>query len=229
MAMVKKYRTIVKTIDHLLPDVYTATLASQNGKFRYRPGQFLHLTLEEYDPSKQWPESRCFSIQTNPEEKCIKITFSVKGKYTRRIADELHEAKEVWVKLPYGELFESDYRNEQCIFIAGGTGVTPYLSLFTSKEFTNYKNPVLYFGVRNENYHIYKAEFAKALKINPTICIKTVYAETDGMLNIEKVFSENGTAPVYFLSGPPLMIKTFRKRLIAFGIPDSRVRTDEWE
>jgi ferredoxin-NADP reductase len=229
MALIKKYYAMVTSVEHLLPDMYTVTFVTTDGRFLYKPGQFLHLTLEEYDPSRQWPESRCFSIQTNPESKYLKITFSVKGKYTRRMAHELHEGQKVWLKLPYGELFEGDYRSEQCVFLAGGTGVTPYISLFTSKEFASYKNPVLYFGVKNEKYHIYKTDFAKAKEINPAIRIELVYEENEGMLNIETIFRYHGTTPVYFLSGPPLMIKNFRKQLIALGIPENRVRTDDWE
>ncbi|MFZ1979306.1 MAG: hypothetical protein WAV76_15225 [Bacteroidota bacterium] len=75
----KKYCTIIKKIEHPLPEMYMVTLASQTGRFKYRPGQFLHLTLDEYDPSKQWPESRCFSIQTNPDDANLKLSFSVKG------------------------------------------------------------------------------------------------------------------------------------------------------
>jgi ferredoxin-NADP reductase len=227
--MVKKYRTIVSAIEHPLPDVYTLTLTSQNGRFRYKPGQFLHLTLDEYDPSQQWPESRCFSIQTNPEEEYLKITYSVKGALTKQMAQELTIGKNVWVKLPYGELFENDYSKVSCVFLAGGTGVTPYLSLFTSKVFAKYNTPTLYFGVRNEHYHIYKDAFSKARQINPAMNITIVYAESEGMLKINSIFGRHGKSAVYFLSGPPVMIKTFRKQLTMLGVPEQQVRTDEWE
>ena len=229
MALVKKYRAMVTEVEHPLPDVYTVTLASRDGKCRYKPGQFLHLTLDEYDPSRQWPESRCFSIQTSPDEDDLKITFSVKGAYTKRMSEELAEGKQVWIKLPYGELFDGNFRNTQCIFLAGGTGITPYLSLFTNLDFSTFKSPVLYFGVKNEKYHIYKSEFSKAKEINPAMHIEIVYAETQGMLNIDTIFRAHGSVPVYFISGPPVMIKTFRNQLLDWHTPEHHVRTDEWE
>ena len=151
MAVVKKYRTIIKEIEHPLPDIYRVTLASQDGRYRYKPGQFLHLALDQYDPSKQWPESRCFSIQTNPLEEYIKITYSVKGDYTKRMARELTPGKTVWVKLPYGDLFSTIDPKAHSIFIAGGTGVTPCLSLFTDEEFKAFQLPVhILVRVRND-------------------------------------------------------------------------------
>jgi hypothetical protein len=45
-------------------------------KFKFAPEEFLHMALDEYDPSGALPESRRFSIQTVPEEN-IKITYTI--------------------------------------------------------------------------------------------------------------------------------------------------------
>ena len=70
MAIIKKYPAIVEDIRHLLPDIYTATFSSDK-RFKYKPGQFLHLALDEYDPSQAWPESRCFSMQSSPDDELV--------------------------------------------------------------------------------------------------------------------------------------------------------------
>ena len=115
------------------------------------------------------------------------------------------------------------------VFISGGTGITPYLSLFTDSSFANYKNPVLYAGYRNQGFNIYKNELDKALGINPEFKIFNVYEDRYGILNIEKIYKENGETPSYFISGPPVMIKLFKQRLVAFGVPETKIFTDEWE
>lgn len=229
MAFVKKYRTIIKEIEHPLPDIYVLTLASQDGRYRYKPGQFLHLALDQYDPSSQWPESRCFSIQTNPHEEYLKITYSVKGEYTKRMAQELAAGGTVWVKLPYGELFSTIDPKAHCIFIAGGTGVTPYLSLFTDEKFKTFQSPVLYFGARSERYNIYKKEFDTACKINSTFRIITHYEDTAGFLNIEFIAQQHTLKDVFYLSGPPLMIKSFKEYLLDKKLPECNIKTDDWE
>jgi len=44
-------------------------------------------------------------METNPCDHSLKITYSVKGVFTKRMASELFMGKEVWLKLPYGDLF----------------------------------------------------------------------------------------------------------------------------
>ena len=50
MSIVRKYRARVVDVQQRLPDVYTVQLESESGRFKYHPGQFLHLALDEYDP-----------------------------------------------------------------------------------------------------------------------------------------------------------------------------------
>ena len=228
--IVKKYKARIETIESNIKGVYTLTFSTEEKKFRYSPGQFLHIAIDaEYDGSGQWPESRCFSMQTSPEEEYLKITYAVKGDFTKRMEKELTVGKEVWLKMPYGELFELGHYTNNTVFISGGTGITPYLSLFTDSSFTEYKNPVLYAGYRNQGFNIYKNELEKALVINPEFKIFNVYEDRDGILNIEKIYKENGKTPSYFISGPPVMIKLFKQRLITFGVPETKIFTDEWE
>lgn len=229
MAIIKKYKSIIEKIDNPIPDIYIVSLKCIDKQYKYLPGQFLHLALDPYDPSSAWPESRCFSMQSNENDETIKITYAVKGSFTKRMANELRLGNETWLKLPYGELFSKDHNKESTVFIAGGTGVTPYLSLFTSDKFIDYKNPVLYLGIRDENFNLYKEELEKALTINRSFKINIVNQKDDGMLNIDKIFNENGKDCIFFVSGPPVMIKNFKNFLLSKGVGSDNVRTDEWE
>jgi ferredoxin-NADP reductase len=227
MALIRKYRSRVVSVEQPLKDIFVVVLESLEKKYKFKPGQFLHLALDEYDPTKAWPESRCFSIQSPPDETCIKITFSKKGEYTERMSKELSTGEKVCIKLPYGDLFQKPHEKENCVFIAGGTGITPYLSLLNDQSFVEYKNAKLYFGVRNSNFHIYQNNFNRALGINPLLRIQISNQMTDGVLDIEKIIKENSKESTYFLSGPPDMIKSFKTKLIENDI--ATILTDDWE
>jgi len=228
--IVKKYKARVGAIESNIKGVYTLTFFASERKFRYSPGQFLHIAIDaEYDGSGQWPESRCFSMQTSPKEEYLRITYAVKGDFTKKMEKELKVGSEVWLKMPYGELFELGHDTHNTVFISGGTGITPYLSLFTDSSFANYKNPVLYAGYRNRNFNIYKEDLEKALTINSEFKVHNLYEDKDGTLNIDKVYNENGNAPSYFISGPPVMIKQFKQSLLTFGVLNTNIFTDEWE
>ena len=74
----------------------------------------------------------------------------------------LKVGSEVWLKLPYGDLFTQPHNKTNTVFIAGGTGITPFLSLFTHESFTEYINPKIYLGFRSKEYNIYQSELDRS-------------------------------------------------------------------
>ncbi len=226
MAIVKKYKATVTGIKNPLKDIYTVTFTTGK-KFKYKPGQFLHLAIDNYDGVGQWPESRCFSMQSNPDDETIKITYAVKGSFTKAMKKSLRTGKEVWLKLPYGELFTQTHNKKNTVFIAGGTGITPFLSMFNSQAFHEYINPKIYLGFRSKEYNIYQNELNTIR--NPNASVIIYYEDEVGVINIDEIFVNNGKHSSYFISGPPLMIKKFKHRLIELGLQNKKIITDDWE
>lgn len=229
MAIVKKYPSRIVSIKNLIDGVYTIDFESLGKPFKYDAGQFLHLAIDEFDPSMQWPDSRCFSMQSSPSEENIRITYAAKGQFTKRMQQLLEVGSEVTLKLPYGDLFSQDHNKTNTVFIAGGTGITPYLSLFTDTSFTSYRHPILYAGFRTKEMNLYTVELEKAKQINSELDVHLVYQDKDGILDIEKIFNENTSNSSFFISGPPVMIKNFKQTLINKGVPENQVLTDDWE
>ncbi len=225
--LVKKYRSEVISIVNPFREIYSVGFRSLNGKYRYHPGQFLHLAIDSYDGTGQWPESRCFSIRSSPNDNTLEITYSVKGRFTNQMEQLLHMGSEVWLKLPYGNLFTQDHNKTNTVFIAGGTGITPFLSLFTHSSFNEYKNPKFYFGFRSKEYNIYNEELSRLC--NSSKCITYFYEDIDGVIDIKSILKENSISQDYFLSGPPQMIDAFKKFLITNGLPESQIFSDRWE
>lgn len=229
MAIVKKYPAKVVSIHNKIESVYTVEFESLGKPFKYEPGQFLHIAIDEYDPAGQWPESRCYSIQTSPNEELIRITFAIKGNFTRRMQNELIPGKLVTLKLPYGDLFSQNHEKDNTVFISGGTGITPFLSLFTDPAFANYKKPVLFAGFRNKEMNLYCDQIRTAGEINPGLEVNFVYQDLDGPLSIEKIFQLSNKNTSFFISGPPVMIKTFKLFLLNNGLQADQIKTDDWE
>ena len=224
--IVKKYRSVVTSVENPLKSIFTLEMQSLTGPFRYAPGQFLHIALDtEYDGSGQWPESRCFSMQSSPDEENIRITYAVKGRFTQMMEQQLKARSEVWLKLPYGDLFTRQHNKNGTVFIAGGTGITPFLSLFNHASFKEYADPHIYLGFRSAEYNIYDGELNSVQHYAPEIFHENV----DGPLNIRNIFSENGKDCDYFITGPPAMIKSFKNQLVSMGVPPGQVHSDDWE
>lgn len=224
----KKYKSELISINNPFTGIYTLEFLSLASKYKYHPGQFLHIAIDpDYDGTSQWPDSRCFSMQSNPNEETIRITYAVKGGFTRQMEQNLKVSSEVWLKLPYGDLFTQQHNKTNTVFIAGGTGITPFLSLFTHESFNEYINPKIYLGFRSNAYNIYNDELSHSR--NSSEFVKFVYQDEVGILDIELIYKENGPDSNYFISGPPTMIKAFKQTLITKGVPTSNILTDDWE
>ena len=69
--------------------VYTVEMRAERHLPRFKAGQFLHLTVDDYDPAGGfWPESRVFSIASSPGGDKVSIVYSVKGVYTRKMESQ---------------------------------------------------------------------------------------------------------------------------------------------
>lgn len=226
--LARKYYSEIKSIENSIEGIYTLEFISLERPYKFCPGQFLHIAIDnEYDGIGQWPESRCFSMQSNPNEKTLKITYAVKGRFTKLMEQILKVGSKVWLKLPFGELFTQIHNKTNTVFIAGGTGVTPYLSLFTNVSFQEYVNPRIYLGFKSEAYNIYKNELTDICNKNTKI--KIFYENKEGLIDINKVYDECGHESSYFISGPPVMIKIFKNKLSELGVIAINILTDDWE
>jgi NAD(P)H-flavin reductase len=226
--LARKYKSKIVSIEHSIPGIYMLEFVPLVKQFKYSSGQFLHLAIDPlYDGVGQWPESRCFSIQTSPNSDSIKITYSIVGSFTQQMATLLKCGMVVWLKMPYGNLFDDSKPKENCVFIAGGTGITPFLSLFTSEAFKDYHDARIYLGFKNQSHNIYNKELSEVKVMNPTSRTTIYYEDQVGMLNVNEIHAEQGMS-TYYISGPPAMITAFRSILLSNGLPQNQVISDDW-
>lgn len=229
MAIVKKYPARVVSVRQWSDDLFTLGMVSLGTPFHFIPGQFLHFAFGEPDPTIPWPDSRCFSMQTPPGEEVLKITFSVKGDFTERMASTLREGSTVTLKMPYGSLFTQPHEIAGTIFVSGGTGITPFLSLFGHDSFLKYSNPVLYAGFRNIGHNHFAEELASAQQRHTGFSIRYFYENENGFIDPGMVAGKISRGTSCFISGPPQMIRSLKDGLILYGIEPAQIKTDEWE
>ena len=145
------------------------------------------------------------------------------------MANEMEVGNNVQLKLPFGDLFIQEHCKTNTVFIAGGTGITPFLSLLAAPSFSEYHDPCLYAGFRDKSVNLYQKELQQAGETNPEFQMKTYYEDKEGIINIAEVVEESDRETSFFISGPPVMIKSFKEYIIAQGISEEQVKTDDWE
>lgn len=226
-----------QVIDHA-PGLRSLELVPERPVPRFRPGQFLHLALDPWDPSRHWPDSRPLSIASPPESRHrVRVTVSEVGRFTARLT-AVDEGDEVWLKLPYGEFVVGGDDGTPAVLVGGGTGVAPFVSLAVSD-----RNPAtavrLLYGARRPDLLIYRDALDEAARRNPNFTWTAFVDDSDptgahhGRLSVEAILEEAETMShtaeaVIYLSGPPAMITDLTAGLHGAGIPGHRIRVDAW-
>jgi NAD(P)H-flavin reductase len=250
MANPVKIKAKVLSINTFGSDTYVLTLKPYSNIPRYKAGQFLHLSIDAFDPTDGfWPESRVFSIASATNMSEIEIIYSVKGSYTTRMAEVLAPGYEVWLKLPYGNfIIDSLIKPKQdVVIIAGGTGISPFLPFFyelLTRNNSRDNKISLYYGIRSNALLLARHLLENCALLDNmqiSICIENEppdeYLNTPyikkmfGRLDIIKIFNEAQELndPVFFLSGPPQMIFNFKSQLLQHGVSQENIKIDEWE
>jgi len=245
MAVVQKIRCTVEKIIPYGEGVYTVDFMAERPVPRFRPGQFLHLALDPYDPSGFWPDSRVFSIASSPIQRgSLRISYSVRGRFTARMENELHDGQKVWIKLPYGE-FVVDNTNDVVLF-AGGTGITAFTAFLDGLKPDITHDVYLAYGARRRNLLIYRDMIEKRAREIPRLYVR-YFIEEDGGLQPARISSEvreirgllsvaaiwphlhNPKDSIYYLSGPPMMLKAISQELHVSGILEGAIKIDAWQ
>ena len=130
------YVSISKKIEQ---DVYLLSVQLS----RYKPwfsGMFMQLSLNPTSASSYWLDSRAFSFASYGTEDA-KILVKREGNFTRRLTEMAEDGFTASVKYPFGDVLLNSNSNK--IMIAGGTGVSIFLS------YIDFLNSV---HSRSENY-----------------------------------------------------------------------------
>lgn len=248
MSMPRKVRCTVEAITDHGGHVYTVDLAPETPAPAFRPGQFLHLTIDEFDPASFWPESRVFSIASSPRQRNrIRICYALKGRYTARMEKVLNVGAEVWIKLPYGEFVIDGASN--AVLLAGGTGISAFTAFIEALTPANPQSVWLVYGARSPELLLFRemilAQFARVPTFHILFFTETAAPEfaaqmvtlsrpaacLTGRIDLDAVFARvpEPLRQVFYLSGPPVMLKTLGTDLTNRGLPPDRIRTDAWE
>ena len=231
--------------------VYTVDLALATSAPPFRPGQFLHLTVDGYDPAGFWPESRVFSIASSPHERSrIRICYSVKGRYTTKMEQVLKVGGEAWIKLPYGDFVIGG--TSDVVLLAGGTGITAFAAFLQALTPQAAPRVTLVYGARTPPLFLFQDMILSQLAAVPQFHA-VFFAETEGAtfvrqlaahpkapacyagcISLEAILRPPSSdlcplSSAFYLSGPPIMLNTLSQQLLARGLPLDHVHTDAWE
>ncbi|MFE3190390.1 2Fe-2S iron-sulfur cluster-binding protein [Nocardia sp. NPDC059240] len=140
--------------------------AAHAARFTYRPGQFLTLRI----PSELTGSvSRCYSLSSAPHEGGpLKVTVkrTVDGYGSNWLCDNAAEGLSLDVLPPAG-IFTPDSLDTDLLLFAGGSGITPVLSILKSVLAQGSGHCTLIYANQHENSVIFAAELAELAAAHP--------------------------------------------------------------
>lgn len=181
-----------------------------------------------------------FSISSAPAES-PEIGFTIKqsGDFTNRIGT-VPPGTLAWLDGPHGHFVVPPGRHERLVFIAGGVGFAPVISILRQLRAESYADPVtLIYGNRVETQILYREELEAMAREIP-LELRFVLAEPPpgwrgavGQLTPD-VLAGLLDAPrrahwQYFVCGPPPMMNSVEHGLRAFGVPARQIVAEHFQ
>lgn len=201
----------------------------------FTAGQYIQLESPGYDDGP--PVSRAYSI-ASPPSKPDNIELIIKrvpnGICTTWIFDRLKPGMDMSFNGPHGKFVLSD-SNSPIIFIAGGSGMAPILSMIRHMNETSMRRNATYiFGALTQK-DLFHTDFLSSIpgvKFIPTLSNEPVDSDWTGERGLvtetcQKCLSDASRLEAY-LCGSPGMIEACVKVLTGRGIPKDRIFYDKY-
>jgi predicted ferric reductase len=131
----------------------------------------------------------------------------------------------------YGRFSYGNFGNSQQIWVAGGIGITPFLSMARALG-PDVARVDLYYSVKNESELVGLAELqaVQASGQNQVFRLFPFVADKQGFLTAAYIDQYSGglQGKDVLLCGPPPMMKALKKQLRDLGVPRRRVHSEEF-
>ena len=201
-------------------------LQPEDQMFAFEPRQFAFITID----APGFKEAHPFTISSGAQENQLRFTMKVLGDYTRRVRDDLTEGTAVAIEGPYGRFNPLRGSGKQ-VWIAGGIGITPSLSVLRTME-PGHKTILLYYCVRSPKEALFFEELETRAAELGNVTIKRIDSNAGMQIDtatIEADLNEALNDWTYYLCGPKSMIATLSKGLKKRGTPSRDIHTEEFE
>jgi ferredoxin-NADP reductase len=209
--------------------------------FSFRAGQFADVALTDPPETDARGNTRSFSIASPPFASELVFTTRMRDSAFKRSLKQVKSTAEVKISPAAGTFILHNNLAKPAIFLAGGIGITPFLSMAqqADRDRLSQKLYLFYSNRRPED-----AAFLNTLRALETtnsnfrlICTMTEMSKSRKEWNGETALIDkemlcrhlaNLQGPIYYIAGPPTMVTAMRETLVNAGVEENDIRTDEF-
>jgi 3-ketosteroid 9alpha-monooxygenase subunit B len=198
--------------------------------FSYAPGQFLTLQL----PTESGAVGRCYSLCSSPhvdEAMRIAVKRVRDGRGSNWINDTLAVGDEVEC-LPPGGVFTPKSFDEDLLLFAGGSGITPVLSILKSALAVGNGSVVLVYANQHEKVVIFAAQLRELIDRYPDrLHVLHLLESVQGLPSraLLKAFVAPYSSYTAFICGPSPFMETVTHALRDCRVPPARIHIERFQ
>lgn len=226
---IRRYKYNVEQVRFVAGNVAQVRMKHQTDRMPYKAGQFVFVRFVQQHSkiSKEWHP---FTISSAPSDEQLEISIKGLGDYTNNLTG-LTPGAVAEIEGAYGRFGYKNYSAVNQIWVGGGIGITPFLSMIKDLP-ANGQRVDLYYAVKTESELIdwdLLAQHAGARSESVRV-IPFIGDKQEGHLDVAYIERTSGELKGrdFYICGPPAMMQGLRKQLRAKGIPATSIHTEEF-
>lgn len=228
--MKPKFTAIVVGKTNLATNTLAFRLKPEIGRLKFIPGQYVGVWLPglRNDPMGS---VRSFSIVNQPGARFLEIAFREGSTPYKKALQKLKVGSKVTVDGPYGQFTLHDDPKRPALFVAGGIGIAPVVSIVGDPKNRGYKMAVLY-SEKTPGDAVYTKDLERLKKKQPKLNVVLTMTRDPkwpgqkGRINsslIKKHLTKNS---IVYLVGKPDMVADIKKLLAKLKVKDQDIKTE---
>jgi ferredoxin-NADP reductase len=209
--------------------------------FQHEAGHSLLLTLVDPPETDGEGNARTFTIASAPHEPELMIATRMRDTAFKRVLKAAPIGTMLRIDGPSGEMVLHDDTARPAVFLAGGIGITPFLSMARHAAHQRLAHRLyLFYSNRRPEDAAFLTELQDTEGLNPNYRLIATMVEPEK--SGRPWFGETGfirremlerhlhdiSAPVYYFAGPPAMTMAMQKLLEDIGIAEEAMRYEEF-
>jgi len=226
---------------HEIAENTAAIFLSKPPGFIFTPGQHLELIIPHPIETDHGGNKRDFSLCSAPFERELVLAMRLRESAFKRSIACILLGDDLLIESPFGSFrLHADTENP-AVFIAGGIGIAPFMSILRQEAHDGFPHTITLFY---SNRHPEDAAFLKELQtlsaqerrftFVPTMTdiknSRQIWAGEMDRISKDMIakYIFDFTTPLYYIAGSPAMVAAAEKLLTDMGISLDRIRTEEF-
>lgn len=226
--MIKKLHGRISKRETIAEDTTEITVDLPE-KLDFTAGQYVTLTLPSLKEKPIKEQFRDFSIASPPSKtKQLAIAFRNSDSLFKKTLLATDNKTDLTIEGPKG-VFVLKENPGHTVFIAGGIGITPFVSIIQENYHQKSKYPItLYYFNSSQKRAAYLQELEAISSKNKNLKVIPIFDSLTEKILLPFIEKHQAEISCWYIAGPPGMTVRARKILTNAGVRDQYIKTEEF-